>query len=282
MDSHIVGFVAVFGAMFAIANPFSGIPFFLGYTSPLSSWIEKLLAAVVTVATVWVGGTIVLFAGNAVLGFFGVDIAGLRVGGGFVILLSGLAMMNTHVDDTKKGGRSLWRVVHDLVRRGHSPVHAAAAVHASSADAAASLATNAGKTSDAVGAAVAQTVAGTAPAPQTPAEVAAGRRAAFLTLMFPFAIPMILGPGFMSTILIAAADNPVGVVFLALSANVAITFLVFALGSPIRAVLGTFGMNVLLRLVGLIVIILAFEIMTAGLVDLLPGLAGTPTPTPSS
>lgn len=282
MDSHIVGFVAVFGAMFAIANPFSGIPFFLGYTSPLSSWVEKLLAAVVTVATVWVGGTIVLFAGNAVLGFFGVDIAGLRVGGGFVILLSGLAMMNTHVDDTKKGGRSLWRVVHDLVRRGHSPVHAAAAVHASSADAAASLATNAGKTSDAVGTAVAQTVAGTAPAPQTPAEVAAGRRAAFLTLMFPFAIPMILGPGFMSTILIAAADNPVGVVFLALSANVAITFLVFALGSPIRAVLGTFAMNVLLRLVGLIVIILAFEIMTAGLVDLLPGLAGTPTPTPSS
>lgn len=85
---------------------------------------------------------------------------------------------------------------------------------------------------------------------------------------------MILGPGFMSTILISAADNSSGIVLLAMSAIAAITFIVFALGTPIRAVLGTFGMNVLLRLVGLIVIILAFEIMAAGLVKLLPGLAG--------
>ncbi|GAA1860745.1 MarC family protein [Microbacterium koreense] len=276
MDSHIVGFVAVFGAMFAIANPFSGIPFFLGYTSPLSGVVEKLLAALITVATVWVGGVIVLFAGNAVLGFFGIDIAGLRVGGGFVILLSGLAMMNTHVDDTKKSGRSLWRVVHDLVRRGHSAAHAAASVHASSPDAAASLATNAASApSGAVGEAVTRSVTGTDAAPVTEKQQSAGRRAAFLTLMFPFAIPMILGPGFMSTILIAAADNPAMTVFLALTANVAITFVVFALGTPIRAVLGTFGMNILLRLVGLIVIILAFEIMAAGLTTLLPGLAGT-------
>lgn len=275
MDSHIVGFVAVFGAMFAIANPFSGIPFFLGYTSPLTSWQQKLLAAVITVATVWVGAVIVLYAGNAVLAFFGVQIDGLRVGGGFVILLSGLSMMNTHVDDTKKAGRSLWRVVHDLVRRGHSPAHAAAAVSASSPEAAASLATNAPKAgTDAVGTAVAQTVAGDPPPPATTAEVAGGKRAAFLTLMFPFAIPMILGPGFMSTILISAADNPSLTVLLAITANVAISFVVFALGTPIRAILGTFGMNVLLRLVGLIVIVLAFEIMAAGLVKLLPGLAG--------
>lgn len=275
MDSHIVGFVAVFGAMFAIANPFSGLPFYLGYTSPLATWQSKLFAAVVTVATVWVGGVIVLYAGNAVLGFFGVAIDGLRVGGGFVILLSGISMMNTHVDDTKKAGRSLWRVVRDLVHRGHSPVHAAAAVHASSPDAAASLAANAKATAtDDVSVAVNQAVAGDVPPAQTPEQVAAGRRAAFLSLMFPFAIPMILGPGFMSTILISAADNSSGIVLLAMSAIAAITFIVFALGTPIRAVLGTFGMNVLLRLVGLIVIILAFEIMAAGLVKLLPGLAG--------
>ncbi|MFB8388203.1 MarC family protein [Microbacterium sp. NPDC055910] len=275
MDSHIVGFVAVFGAMFAIANPFSGIPFFLGYTAPLTTWQQKLLGAVLTVATVWVGGVIVLYAGNAVLGFFGIDIAGLRVGGGFVILLSGIAMMNTHADDTKKAGRSLWRVVHDLVKRGHTAVHAAASVHASSTDAASSLATNAVKGGpDAVSTAVTQAVAGWAPPPPTSEESAAGRRAAFLTLMFPFAVPMILGPGFMSTILIATADNPSLTVLLALTANVGIAFVVFLLATPIRAVLGTFGMNILLRLVGLIVIVLAFEIMAAGLVKLLPGLAG--------
>jgi len=299
MDSHIVGFVAVFGAMFAIANPFSGIPFFLGYTSPLTKWQEKLLAAVLTVATVWVGGVIVLYAGNAVLDFFGVSIPGLRVGGGFVILLSGLAMMNTHVDDTKKAGRSLWRVVYDLVRRGHDPKAAALAVHASSADAAASLQTGSAKADDSsAGTAIKQvvadhaaaTAAGKSTAATAAGKAAAGKAAAaaapaasgkkgsvFLTLMFPFAIPMILGPGFMSTILISASDNDALTVLLALSLNVGITFVVFALGTPIRAVLGTFGMNVLLRLVGLIVIILAFEIMAAGLVDLLPGLAGAAT-----
>lgn len=283
--------MAIFGAMFAIANPFSGIPFFLGYTSPLTKWQEKILAAVLTAATVWVGGVIVLYAGNAVLDFFGVTIPGLRVGGGFVILLSGLSMMNTHVDDTKKSGRSLWRVIHDLVRRGHSPAHAVAAVAASSKDAAASIATHAPKAGDdPVGAAVkahvaASTTTAAAPAAAAPAastSATSGKAGAvFLTLMFPFAIPMILGPGFMSTILISAASNDALIVLAALSLNVGITLVVLALGTPIRAILGTFGMNVLLRLVGLIVIILAFEIMAAGLVDLLPGFAGTPTPTAS-
>lgn len=269
MDSHIVGFAAVFGAMFAIANPFSGIAFFLGYTSSLSTWRQKLLAALLTAGTVWVAAVIVLYLGNAVLTFFGVSVPGLRVGGGFVILLSGLAMMKTNVDDTSKSGRSLWCVVHDLVRHGHEPHAAAAAVHASSPDAAASL--HAGsKKADAspAGAAITHVTSGAARPSATAATLAANTKAAYLSLMFPFAIPMILGSGFMSTIIISASDNDSLTVLIALSANVIITFVVFALGTPIRAILGTFGMNVLLRLVGLIVIVLAFEIMAAGLVDL--------------
>lgn len=99
-------------------------------------------------------------------------------------------------------------------------------------------------------------------------------QAAYLLLMFPFAVLMILGPGFMSTILIAVGDNSHLIVLGALSALVGITFVVFLFAGPIRQVLGAFGMNILLRLVGLIVIILAFQIMAAGLVKLLPGLAG--------
>lgn len=170
MDSHIVGFAAVFGAMFAIANPFSGIAFFLGYTSPLTTWRQKLLAALLTAGTVWVGAVIVLYLGNAVLTFFGVSVPGLRVGGGFVILLSGLSMMKTHVDDTSKSGRSLWRVVYDLVRRGHDPHAAAAAVHASSPDAAASLQTGSTKVDDsAAGVAIKHVVSGAGADAATPA-----------------------------------------------------------------------------------------------------------------
>lgn len=296
MDSSVVGFAAIFGAFFAIANPVSGIPFFLGYTAPLTKWRDKLLGAILVCVTLWVGATIILFAGKAVLDFFGITIPGLRLGGGFVILLSGIAMMNTHVDDVKKAGRSLSKVVHDLVRRGHHPASAAKQVAASSADAAASLTTATqkpatGAVSDAIAQAVAQgdassaakagskdqaddgTAASADSAAAQPTDGKA-RSAALLSLMFPFAIPMVLGPGFMSTILIAEGSNSWDLVMLGYTLIIGITFVCLVLASPIRALLGSFGMNILLRLVGLIVIILAFEIMTAGLVKLLPGLGG--------
>ncbi|WP_298036764.1 MarC family protein [uncultured Microbacterium sp.] len=278
MDSSIVGFTAILGALFAIANPFSGLPFFLGYSAPLTSWREKFTAAIITSATIWVGATVVLLAGHAVLSFFGISIAGLRVGGGLVILISGLSMMNTKVDDTKKSGRSLARVVHDLVRRGHTPHGAASAVHASSPEAAASLREHAATSGDdAVSAAISHAAKGepspNAAAPDADAE-RKNKKAAYLSLMFPFAIPMVLGPGFMSTILIAQHSNGAMPVLGAYSIIIGISFIAFLLAAPIRAALGTFGMNVLLRLVGLIVIVLAVEIMAAGLVKLLPGMAG--------
>lgn len=292
MDSSIVGFAAIIGALFAIANPFSGIPFFLGFTSPLTSFKEKLFAAFITAATLWVGATIVLFAGNAVLNFFGVSIDGLRVGGGLVILLSGLSMMNTSVDDTQKSGRSLSKIVHDLVRRGHSPMHAAHQVKKSSPEAEAAL-QNAAKAggSDPASLAIADAVAhkpelaaadGTShtapaaePAPVNSAQLKKNKSAAYLSLMFPFAIPMVLGPGFMSTILIAENSNGHWLVMAGYSIIIGLTFIAFCFATPIRAILGTFGMNVLMRLMGLIIIILAFEIMAAGLTKLLPGLAGS-------
>lgn len=103
-ENSTIGFAAVFGAMFVIANPFSGIPYLLGYSSPLTNFRQRILAALLTSVTVWVGGALVIFAGKAVRGFFGVSIPGLRVGGGLVILFSGLAMMKTTVDASKKVG----------------------------------------------------------------------------------------------------------------------------------------------------------------------------------
>lgn len=289
MDSSVVGFAAIVGAFFAIANPFSGLPFFLGYTTALTTVREKILAALITIATLWVGATIVLFAGQAVLSFFGVSIDGLRVGGGLVILLSGLSMMNMNVEATKKSGRSLAQVVHDLVRRGHSPKEAAQAVHDSSPEAAAALQSHAKQGgTDAVSQAVISAAAaqttdknGTHTETKKSAAVAIdsdqvkkNKRAAYLSLMFPFAIPMVLGPGFMSTILIANNSNGPWLVMAGYSIILGITLVAFLFAAPIRALLGSFGMNVLVRLVGLIIIILAFEIMAAGLVKLLPGLAG--------
>lgn len=267
MDSSVIGFAAVFGALFVIANPFSGIPYLLGYSAPLTSVREKALGIALNAAATYVGALIILFAGKATLDFFGVSIPGLRVGGGFVILLSGLAMMNAKVADSPKSGRSLWEVARDLVRHGHHPLTAARTVGNTSVQAADAIATQTPP---------ATTVEPTPVAPDLDqSQVAANKRAAYLSLMFPFAIPMTLGPGFMSTIMIAANDNPWFTVFLAITLLVGLQVVVFALGTPIGRLLGSFGMNILLRLVGLIVVVLAFEIMLAGLVKLLPGLAGS-------
>lgn len=301
MHNTFIGFTAVFGAMFAIANPFSGIPFFLGYAAPLKSWQQKLLGAFICTLAVWLGCLVVLFGGDAALNFFGISIPGLRVGGGFVILISGLAMMKMRFSDTTKAGRSLWSVIGDLVRKGHSPQSAATSVAGSSGQASDSLLANAQHPDAAAAAAhvaradaaapgstlqaaVPDTEEGSTPvhghfhlhlrssSPGT-AEDAKNRKAALLTLMFPFAVPMILGPGFISTILISHKSNSDSTVIIAFTILAVIQIIAFALGTPINRLIGTFGMNTLVRIVGLIIVILAFEIMAAGLVDLLPGLA---------
>jgi small neutral amino acid transporter SnatA (MarC family) len=271
--STFIGFAALFGAMFAIANPLAAIPFFLGYASPLKSASEKILGALLTTAVVWIGCVLVLFAGDAVLSFLGISIPGLKVGGGFVILLSGIAMMKMHVDDAQQGGRSLWGIIKDLVRKGHAPATAAVAVTASSSQAADSLSAHEHEAEAAEHFAAVRTHLKLHAPDADPGEKK-NRRAAYLVLMFPFAVPLILGPGFTSTILIGAQSNPRMTVLAAFTVLMAIQIVVFALGSPINRVIGSFGMNILVRLVGLVVIILAFEIMiSGGLTVLLPGLA---------
>lgn len=260
MDNHIVGFAAVFGAMFVIANPFSGLPYLLGYSSPLTKLPQKAMGALITVLTVTVAGLIVLFFGHTVLSFFGVTIPGLRVGGGVVILASGFAMMKQTVSPDSSG-RSLWKVIEDLVRRGHHPETAKKQVSESSPEAKQSVASHQQE--------LAQVTANS-----VSPDASKGVRSAYLSLMFPFAIPMILGPGFMSTIIIADSDNSKLTVLWAFLALMGVTLVIFLFAQPIRSLLGTFGMNVLLRLVGLVIIVLAVQIIASGLVDLLPGLAG--------
>lgn len=290
MENSIVGFAAVFGAMFAIANPFAALPLFLGYTAPLEKYRDKVFGAVITAVTLLVGGAVVVFAGKAVLNFFGVTIPGLRVGGGLVILLSGLAMMKMQLDGSGHSSKSLWQIVHDLVRRGHDPAKAAAAVYKSSPQAKLSMEKASKDLDDSAASAAIKHVVSQSGASQaksatktaekskttdTASKTSGSTGSIMLLLMFPFAIPMILGPGFMSTIIIATEKNPVAVVLMALALNVALNFIVFLLAGPIRSILGVFGLNVLVRLIGLIIIALSFEIISAGLVDLLPGLAGS-------
>lgn len=94
----------------------------------------------------------------------------------------------------------------------------------------------------------------------------------------PIAIPLLAGPGSISTVIIQmqrpGTDNHllwvIGVTFLVCL----IVWLVLRLAGPIGKMLGPIGINVMNRLFGLILTALAIEIMANGLRGLFPALAG--------
>jgi multiple antibiotic resistance protein len=94
----------------------------------------------------------------------------------------------------------------------------------------------------------------------------------------PLTIPLLTGPATMSTVVIYA-DKAHGVLqnaaLIAYGAIVAlIVVLCFTLAERIAGWLGKTGINVMTRLMGLVLAAIAVEIMSDGLVQLFPALAG--------
>lgn len=204
-------FIRFFGGLFAIASPIAAVPFFLGYTAGQSP-SERTRSAFVATGTMAIAFAVVIVSGITFLNLFGISVAGFRLGGGFVILLSGLAMLSAKVGSM---------------------------------------------------------------AVTDPEERAAEQSK--LAVIFPFAIPLVVGPGAASTIIIGLHGLPglQGYVVISVACLVLLILMYIALrlADPLFRVMGTLGMNILVRLMGLIIVVLAFETMAAGLVGLFPGLA---------
>ncbi len=111
----------------------------------------------------------------------------------------------------------------------------------------------------------------------------------FKRLIVPFAIPLMIGPGAISAIIIQAGEaQKLGAAGTAasLTAMVAacvVTFLCFAATGPISRLLGDVGMAIVVRVLGLILCALAIQFILMGLGEALPGMfrAGVTTPYPS-
>ncbi|CAN5284098.1 MarC family protein [soil metagenome] len=103
-------------------------------------------------------------------------------------------------------------------------------------------------------------------------------RRRFKRLIVPFAMPLLIGPGAISTIIIQAgeaqklgtAGNIAGVVAIA-AAGLA-TFVVFSLTGPISRLIGEVGMAIVVRVLGLILCALAIQFILAGLGEAIPGM----------
>src|ERR1022692_4444796 len=87
------GYLHIFTALFVIVNPIGAIPLFISYTRGQST-AERRIAARTAAIAVAVVLVISIFVGDYLLQFFGIGIPSFRVGGGILILLMAIAMLN--------------------------------------------------------------------------------------------------------------------------------------------------------------------------------------------
>jgi multiple antibiotic resistance protein len=93
----------------------------------------------------------------------------------------------------------------------------------------------------------------------------------------PIAMPIIAGPGAITAVILATQKFPsfedkLAISFICLSVSVVLWGCLY-FASPISQRLGVSGMNVVSRIMGMILTAIAFQMLTSGLKQLLPGLA---------
>ena len=196
----------------AVLDPFLAIPIFIGVTAGQDAHAQRRLANVVTF-TVFLVLAGAVFLGNGVLNIMGASLEAFQVGGGLVLLLMALAMLNAEA-----GG-----------------------VRQSEAEA---------------------------------AELESGE----LRGVVPLAVPLLAGPGAISTVIIAAEKGGGAVAHLApilgcIALVSLLTWIVLRAAPAIGDRLGTTGLNIATRLLGLLLAALAIQTMAEGLKELFPGLA---------
>lgn len=205
------GYVKIFTTLLAIVNPLGVIPIFISLTDGLAEQERKRIARTtsVAVAVVLIAATLI---GKLLLNFFGISVASFKVGGGILLLLMSIAMMQAKYTQSK----------------------------------------------------------------QTPEEAEeAGEKASIAVV--PIAMPLLAGPGAISTVIIYAdmSFQPfhIGLIIISILIIALLTWAALNVAAPIRKILSKTGINIATRLMGLLLAAIAIEFMASGLVQLLPGLA---------
>jgi multiple antibiotic resistance protein len=94
----------------------------------------------------------------------------------------------------------------------------------------------------------------------------------------PLALPLMAGPGAISSVIVFAAEHKGLANLLAMSVTVALfgllSFALFRMASVINKLLGKTGINVITRLMGLLMLSIGIEVIAAGFKGLFPNLLG--------
>jgi multiple antibiotic resistance protein len=193
----------------AVVDPFLAVPFFLAFTAEQSLPERKQLARVVAL-TVFTVLAVSVFVGEALLELIGASLPAFRVGGGLVLLLMALAMLNAQAGGLRQSKAEAQELAEGEV---HGVV--------------------------------------------------------------PLAMPLLAGPGAISTSIIAAEGGDIvhqAAVVLCIAIVCLVTWLTLRAAHRIAARMGTTGLNVATRILGLLLAAMAVQTMAVGLRALFPGL----------
>ena len=98
-------FLFGFGTLFAIINPYGLSFIFLNRTLGLSDSERKIVARRIAISSFCVLA-VSLVAGTTILGFFGITLPALRIGGGLVVAVSGWMMLHEPIPEEDSSARS--------------------------------------------------------------------------------------------------------------------------------------------------------------------------------
>jgi multiple antibiotic resistance protein len=196
--------------LLAVLDPFLAVPIFLSVTAGRDPRSRNWLVNAVTLTVFLVLAGAAIF-GEGLLRIVGASLPAFQVGGGLVLLLMALSMLNAEAGQIR----------------------------------------------------------------QTPAEaeeLESGERFSVV----PLAVPLLAGPGSISTSIIAGQAGGAAHLGAILGCIALVTFvqwIVLRAADRVGARMGTTGLNIATRLLGLLLAALAIEMMATGLKALLPGLA---------
>lgn len=94
-------YLKFFVALLAIVNPVGTIPIFINMTANQDEAVRNKNGAMAAVS-MGIILLVVLFTGEAILRFFGISVDSFRVGGGILILLMAISMLNAKMSNVKQ------------------------------------------------------------------------------------------------------------------------------------------------------------------------------------
>ena len=202
--------IKIFIALLVLVNPIGAIPIFISLTPDASAKERRRIAKTASIAVAVVILTFVVL-GDSLIRLLGISIGSFQVGGGILVMMISLSMMNAAPSATK---------------------------------------TTRQETEE------------------------AGGRANIAVV--PLAIPLMTGPGTISTVIIYASHAHGWLEYLSLAGCAvliaATCYLAMIAATPVSRLLGQTGINIVNRIMGMLLAALSVEIIADGAVKLFPAL----------